>query len=88
MFFSAVGHRLILSLSFPHVRDDLFRVELDNVVGEEMFYSKVRFYPSNTHPHNLCAEKKRPSLLNFTRVLLCYRRGRGNPTKMTSESVE
>lgn len=24
------------------VRDDLFRVELDNVVGEEMFYSKVR----------------------------------------------
>lgn len=55
-----------ISLSLSRVRDDLFRVELDNVVGEEMFYSKVRFYTSsNTHPHDLCAEKKRTSLLNF-----------------------
>lgn len=33
---------LTLPLSLYSVsRDDLFRVELDNVVGDEMFYSKV-----------------------------------------------
>lgn len=30
-----------LSLSAPLSRDDLFRVELDSVAGDEMFYSKV-----------------------------------------------
>lgn len=32
---------LTVRLSFPLARDDLFRVELDIVAGDEMFYSKV-----------------------------------------------
>lgn len=36
----AAGHWLYLSL-YCLSRDDLFRVELDNVAGDEMFYSKV-----------------------------------------------
>lgn len=32
------------SVSF--CRDDLYRVELDNMAGDEMFYSKVRISPS------------------------------------------
>lgn len=35
------SHRISLSLSAPLSRDDLFRVELDSVAGDEMFYSKV-----------------------------------------------
>lgn len=30
-------------------RDDLYRVELDNMAGDEMFYSKVRFILFHTH---------------------------------------
>lgn len=47
--FGVGSQSLALSLSLCLcVRDDLFRVELDNVVGEEMFYSKVR---TETHTH-------------------------------------
>lgn len=30
-------------------RDDLYRVELDNMAGDEMFYSKVRLIFWHTH---------------------------------------
>lgn len=59
---------LTLSLSLClRVRDDLFRVELDNVVGEEMFYSKVR---TETHTHTclytyFVLEMNSHSLLKF-----------------------
>ncbi|TRY95223.1 hypothetical protein DNTS_010033 [Danionella cerebrum] len=38
-------------------RDDLFRVELDNVVGEEMFYSKKRTWESNKNDIRICRMK-------------------------------
>lgn len=48
------------------VRDDLFRVELDNVVGEEMFYNKVRTESTNTHTHTyFMMEMNSPSLTKF-----------------------
>lgn len=38
----------------PPGRDDLFRVELDIVAGDEMFYSKVSTFWTDTHSiHNL-----------------------------------
>uniref|UniRef100_A0A3B1KBE0 Sema domain, transmembrane domain (TM), and cytoplasmic domain, (semaphorin) 6Bb n=1 Tax=Astyanax mexicanus TaxID=7994 RepID=A0A3B1KBE0_ASTMX len=37
--------------------DDLFRVELDNVVGDEMFYSKKRTWESNKNDISICRMK-------------------------------
>lgn len=58
-------------------RDDLYRVELDNMAGDEMFYSKVR------------ADTKE-SRTNSNRALntaLSFRNGPGSPTRMTFECV-
>ncbi|TWW57833.1 hypothetical protein D4764_07G0005520 [Takifugu flavidus] len=38
-------------------RDDLFRVELDNVAGDEMFYSKKRTWESNKNDIRICRMK-------------------------------
>ncbi|XP_061086015.1 semaphorin-6B-like [Conger conger] len=38
-------------------RDDLFRLELDNVVGDEMFYSKKRSWESNRNDIRICRMK-------------------------------
>lgn len=43
--------RIILACFFVFYRDDLYRVELDNSAGDEMFYSKVR--PTLTTKHAL-----------------------------------
>lgn len=34
-------------ISYVFCRDDLYRVELDNMAGDEMFYSKVRVKEAN-----------------------------------------
>ncbi|KAK5598965.1 hypothetical protein CRENBAI_001085 [Crenichthys baileyi] len=38
-------------------RDDLFRVELDNSAGDEMFYSKKRTWESNKNDIRICRMK-------------------------------
>ncbi|KAK5931063.1 hypothetical protein CgunFtcFv8_027245 [Champsocephalus gunnari] len=38
-------------------RDDLFRVELDIVAGDEMFYSKKRTWESNKNDIRICRMK-------------------------------
>lgn len=48
------------SVSF--CRDDLYRVELDNMAGDEMFYSKVRISPS--------AKKHKRSNTNTVKIFL------------------
>ncbi|PWA20877.1 hypothetical protein CCH79_00007254 [Gambusia affinis] len=39
------------------VRDDLFRVEMDNSAGDEMFYSKKRTWESNKNDIRICRMK-------------------------------
>ncbi|KAL4608121.1 semaphorin-6B-like [Arapaima gigas] len=53
-------------------RDDLFRVELDNVAGEEMFYSKKRTWESNKNDIRICRMKGKheDECRNFIKVLL------------------
>ncbi|MBN3298664.1 SEM6B protein, partial [Amia calva] len=53
-------------------RDDLFRVELDGVVGEEMFYSKKRTWESNKNDIRICRMKGKheDECRNFVKVLL------------------
>ncbi|KAG5847800.1 hypothetical protein ANANG_G00130050 [Anguilla anguilla] len=53
-------------------RDDLFRVELDNVVGDEMFYSKKRAWESNKNDIRICRMKgkQEDECRNFMKVLL------------------
>ncbi|KAF3858416.1 hypothetical protein F7725_011617 [Dissostichus mawsoni] len=38
-------------------RDDLYRVELDNMAGDEMFYSKKRTWESNKNDIRVCRMK-------------------------------
>ncbi|XP_029105065.1 semaphorin-6B-like isoform X1 [Scleropages formosus] len=53
-------------------RDDLFRVELDNVAGDEMFYSKKRTWESNKNDIRICRMKGKheDECRNFIKVLL------------------
>ncbi|XP_048844856.1 semaphorin-6B-like isoform X1 [Brienomyrus brachyistius] len=53
-------------------RDDLFRVELDNVAGDEMFYSKRRTWESNKNDIRICRMKGKheDECRNFIKVLL------------------
>uniref|UniRef100_H2MP97 Semaphorin-6B n=2 Tax=Oryzias latipes TaxID=8090 RepID=H2MP97_ORYLA len=53
-------------------RDDLFRVELDTVVEEEMFYSKKRTWESNKNDIKICRMKGKheDECRNFMKVLL------------------
>ncbi|TNM87321.1 hypothetical protein fugu_005542 [Takifugu bimaculatus] len=58
-------------------RDDLFRVELDNVAGDEMFYSKKRTWESNKNDIRICRMKGKheDECRNFMKVLLSSRGG-------------
>ncbi|KAJ8378696.1 hypothetical protein AAFF_G00237450 [Aldrovandia affinis] len=58
-------------------RDDLFRVELDNVVGDEMFYSKKRTWESNKNDIRICRMKgkREDECRNFMKVLLSRQGG-------------
>uniref|UniRef100_A0A8C9WCG2 Semaphorin 6B n=1 Tax=Scleropages formosus TaxID=113540 RepID=A0A8C9WCG2_SCLFO len=51
---------------------DLFRVELDNVAGDEMFYSKKRTWESNKNDIRICRMKGKheDECRNFIKVLL------------------
>ncbi|XP_028833156.1 sema domain, transmembrane domain (TM), and cytoplasmic domain, (semaphorin) 6Ba isoform X2 [Denticeps clupeoides] len=53
-------------------RDDLYRVELDNVAGDEMFYSKKRTWESNRNDIRICRMKGKheEECRNFMKVLL------------------
>ncbi|XP_036410143.1 semaphorin-6B-like [Megalops cyprinoides] len=53
-------------------RDDLYRVELDNVAGDEMFYSKKRTWESNKNDIRICRMKGKheDECRNFMKVLL------------------
>jgi len=74
-------------------RDDLYRVELDHVSGDEMFYSKVSPCPALCllHTHNCMFEHFAYPPMDvgddFIPLSFC-RKGRGNPIRMTSASVE
>uniref|UniRef100_A0A3P8UPE6 Semaphorin 6B n=1 Tax=Cynoglossus semilaevis TaxID=244447 RepID=A0A3P8UPE6_CYNSE len=52
--------------------DDLYRVELDIVVGDEMFYSKKRIWESNKNDIRICKMKGKheDECRNFMKVLL------------------
>ncbi|XP_030640339.1 semaphorin-6B [Chanos chanos] len=58
-------------------RDDLFRVELDNVVGDEMFYSKKRTWESNKNDIRICRMKGKheDECRNYIKVLLSRQGG-------------
>ncbi|KAM4629269.1 semaphorin-6B-like [Polymixia lowei] len=58
-------------------RDDLFRVELDNVAGDEMFYSKKRTWESNKNDIRICRMKGKheDECRNFMKVLLSRQGG-------------
>lgn len=58
-------------------RDDLYRVELDNMAGEEMFYSKVR----------TDAEDSRANRSRALNAALSSRNGPGSQTRTTFECV-
>lgn len=60
-------------------RDDLYRVELDNMGGDEMFYSKVR-----TDTKESSANNNNNLTMNG---VLSSRNGHGSPTRMTFEYV-
>ncbi|XP_062416562.1 semaphorin-6B [Pungitius pungitius] len=46
-------------------RDDLFRVELDIVAGDEMFYSKKRTWESNKNDIRICRMKGKHEVRRF-----------------------
>ncbi|KAM9831842.1 semaphorin-6B [Neosynchiropus ocellatus] len=58
-------------------RDDLFRVELDIVAGDEMFYSKKRTWESNKNDIRICRMKGKHAdeCRNFMKVLLSRQGG-------------
>ncbi|KAG7332771.1 hypothetical protein KOW79_004605 [Hemibagrus wyckioides] len=58
-------------------RDDLFRVELDNMVGDEMFYSKKRTWESNKNDIKICKMKGKheDECRNYIKVLLSRQGG-------------
>ncbi|XP_056270272.1 semaphorin-6B isoform X2 [Pseudoliparis swirei] len=58
-------------------RDDLFRVELDIVGGDEMFYSKKRTWESNKNDIRICRMKGKheDECRNFMKVLLSRQGG-------------
>ncbi|MBN3325120.1 SEM6A protein, partial [Atractosteus spatula] len=58
-------------------RDDLFRVELDGVAGEEMFYSKKRTWEPNKNDIRVCRMKGKheDECRNFMKVLLSRQEG-------------
>uniref|UniRef100_A0AAQ5XV66 Sema domain-containing protein n=1 Tax=Amphiprion ocellaris TaxID=80972 RepID=A0AAQ5XV66_AMPOC len=58
-------------------RDDLFRVELDIVAGDEMFYSKKRTWESNKNDIRICRMKGKheDECRNFMKVLLSRQGG-------------
>ncbi|KAF7695608.1 hypothetical protein HF521_007331 [Silurus meridionalis] len=58
-------------------RDDLFRVELDNMLGDEMFYSKKRTWESNRNDIKICRMKGKheDECRNYIKVLLSRRGG-------------
>uniref|UniRef100_A0A3Q2DS44 Sema domain, transmembrane domain (TM), and cytoplasmic domain, (semaphorin) 6Bb n=1 Tax=Cyprinodon variegatus TaxID=28743 RepID=A0A3Q2DS44_CYPVA len=57
--------------------DDLFRVELDNSAGDEMFYSKKRTWESNKNDIRICRMKGKheDECRNFIKVLLSRQGG-------------
>ncbi|XP_071217272.1 semaphorin-6B-like [Salvelinus alpinus] len=58
-------------------RDDLYRVELDNMSGDEMFYSKKRTWESNKNDIRVCRMKGKheEECRNFIKVLLSQHEG-------------
>ncbi|KAL0966399.1 hypothetical protein UPYG_G00294870 [Umbra pygmaea] len=58
-------------------RDDLYRVELDNMSGDEMFYSKKRTWESNKNDIRVCRMKGKheAKCRNFIKVLLSQHGG-------------
>ncbi|XP_055723696.1 semaphorin-6B-like [Salvelinus fontinalis] len=58
-------------------RDDLYRVELDNTSGDEMFYSKKRTWESNKNDIRVCRMKGKheEECRNFIKVLLSQHEG-------------
>uniref|UniRef100_A0AAQ6ABY4 Sema domain-containing protein n=1 Tax=Amphiprion ocellaris TaxID=80972 RepID=A0AAQ6ABY4_AMPOC len=58
-------------------RDDLYRVELDNMAGDEMFYSKKRTWESNKNDIRVCRMKGKHEgeCRNFIKVLLSQHSG-------------
>nr|XP_015221210.1 PREDICTED: semaphorin-6B isoform X2 [Lepisosteus oculatus] len=58
-------------------RDDLFRVDLDGVAGEEMFYSKKRTWEPNKNDIRVCRMKGKheDECRNFMKVLLSRKEG-------------
>uniref|UniRef100_A0A8D2ZQE3 Semaphorin 4e n=1 Tax=Scophthalmus maximus TaxID=52904 RepID=A0A8D2ZQE3_SCOMX len=57
--------------------DDLYRVELDNMAGDEMFYSKKRTWESNKNDIRVCRMKGKheAECRNFIKVLLSQHGG-------------
>ncbi|RXN16190.1 semaphorin-6B-like protein [Labeo rohita] len=55
-------------------RDDLYRVELDHVSGDEMFYSKKRTWESNKNDIRICRMKGKheEECRNYIKVLLSH----------------
>ncbi|KAI4872714.1 hypothetical protein NFI96_014379 [Prochilodus magdalenae] len=68
---------ILLSTYQTLTRDDLFRVELDNVVGDEMFYSKKRTWESNRNDIRICRMKGKheDECRNYIKVLLSRQGG-------------
>ncbi|KAK1790804.1 hypothetical protein P4O66_014660 [Electrophorus voltai] len=58
-------------------RDDLYRVELDHVSGDEMFYSKKRTWESNRNDIRICRMKGKheEECRNYMKVLLSQPNG-------------
>ncbi|XP_017562936.1 sema domain, transmembrane domain (TM), and cytoplasmic domain, (semaphorin) 6Ba [Pygocentrus nattereri] len=58
-------------------RDDLYRVELDHVSGDEMFYSKKRTWESNKNDIRICRMKGKheEECRNYMKVLLSQHGG-------------
>lgn len=81
-----------LSLSAPLSRDDLFRVELDSVAGDEMFYSKVSRSQLDTARRGCTAEFP-PGPFGEMRIVseyfvfFFYRREHGSRTRTISGSA-
>lgn len=81
-----------LSLSAPLSRDDLFRVELDSVAGDEMFYSKVSRSQLDTAWRGCTAEFPlgpfgEMRIVSESFVFFFYRREHGSRTRTISGSA-